>query len=192
MPDMASRNEVKEDLPDSTFHVYNRGVEYRQIFMDGFDYRRFINQLRAALQEEPSVTLLVYCLMPDHFHLMLQQTDSGAVSRVMHRLGIAYVRYFNHKYRRVGTLYQGRYKARRIVGAKDMMDTSAYIHLNPERAGLGWRQQAYSSVKYYRPPFKADGFVNPWPVLTLFDFPSDYSGFLSTRQLRLPPKTSTR
>jgi REP element-mobilizing transposase RayT len=189
---MASRNEVKLDLPDSSYHVYNRGVEYRQLFMDGYDYRRFMIQLRKLLENHSSVTLLAFCLMPNHFHLMLHQAEKGGMSSLMQSLGAGYTRYFNARYHRVGPLLQGKYKARIVIGDKDIMDTSAYIHLNPERAGLGWRQHDYSSVRAYITPAPADGFLDPWPVLQLFDYPSDYSRFLSTRLLRVPPKTRSR
>jgi REP element-mobilizing transposase RayT len=111
-----SRNEIKEDVPGGIYHIYNRGVERRKVFMDGRDYLRFLAQLRQCLDREPSITILAYCLMPNHFHLLLKQSESQAVGHFMQRLSIAYTMYFNIKRRRVGPLFQGKYKAVRIIG----------------------------------------------------------------------------
>jgi putative transposase len=181
---MPSRNEIKEALPAATYHAYNRGVERRQIFMDGHDYRRFAKQMRQCLDREPGITLLAYCLMPNHFHLLLQQTDATAMSRFLQRLTIGYVMYFNKRHRRIGPLFQGKYKAVRIIGPNQLMEVSRYIHLNPERAGLGWRHSTYSSINSYVDPTSEDELVNPRPILDLFDQPSDYKYYLSIGELR--------
>jgi putative transposase len=184
---MPSRNEIKEALPDADYHVYNRGVEYRDIFMDGRDYQRFMLQMRQYLLLEPTVSLLAFSLMPNHFHMMLHQSDQLGVSRFLQRLITGYVMYFNHKYRRIGPLFQGKYKASRIVGAEHLMEVSRYIHLNPERAGLGWQQHAYSSLAWYIEPYKQDSLVDARPVLELFDLPGDYRAYL-----RLAPTSSDK
>jgi putative transposase len=180
---MPSRNTIKEALPEAIFHVYNRGVERRRIFMDSHDYRRFKAQINVALQHEPSVDLWAYSLMPNHFHLLIHQSDALGMSRFMQRLGVAYVMYFNHRRHRVGPLFQGKYKAVRIVGPLQLMEVSRYIHLNPDRAGLGWRQHQHSSTASYLGQ-RSDNLVNPWPVLDLFDHPDDYAQFLSSAKVR--------
>jgi putative transposase len=181
---MPSRNEIKEALPDAIYHVYNRGVERRRIYLDSRDYHRFLAQIQQTLDREPSISLLAYCLMPNHFHLLLQQTDCQAMGRFMQRLSIAYVMYFNKKRQRVGPLFQGKYKAVRIIGSRHLMEVSRYIHRNPEQAGLDWRQHAYSSRRYYLDPAITDGFVLTKPVLDCFDLPSDYWRYLSIPKLR--------
>jgi putative transposase len=181
---MPSRHETKEFLPGAVYHAYNRGVERRQIFMDGHDYRRFLRQLRQCLDREPGITLLAYSLMPNHFHLLLRQSDFASMSRFLQRLTIGYVMYFNKRHQRIGPLFQGKYKAVRVVGAQHLMEVSRYIHLNPERAGLGWRQHAYSSINSYVDHDTSDGLVDPAPVLSLFDHPNDYQRYLSIMELR--------
>jgi putative transposase len=191
---MPSQNEVKELLPDGIYHVFNRGVERREVFLDGHDYRRFLRQLSQSLEREPSVSLLAYSLMPNHFHLLIKQTEPVVLGSFLQRLTIAYVMYFNRKYRRVGPLFQGKYKAVRVIGPRQLMEVSRYIHLNPERAGLGWRQHAYSSVAVYTgksegeqatPQVVASGpTIDAKPVLTLFDMPGDYKHYLATAKLR--------
>lgn len=182
---MPSRNTLKDYLSEATYHVYNRGVERRQIFMDHHDYQRFKQQMRQCLDRELQITLLAFSLMPNHFHLLLSQSDDGAMSRFMKRLSTAYAMYFNKKYHRVGSLFQGKYKAARIVGAQHLMEISRYIHLNPERAGLGWRQHQHSSVaSYVKPGVGVPSLADPTPVLALFDVPGDYRRYLSKGKVR--------
>jgi putative transposase len=186
---MPSRNAVKELLTEGVYHAYNRGVEKRPIFMDHHDYRRFKQLLRQCLDREPAVTLLAYCLMPNHYHLLIGQADATSLSRFMQRLSVGYTMYFNRRYQRVGSLFQGQYKAARIVEENQLMEVSRYIHLNPERAGLGWRQHQYSSVSNYAAvPTRAgapkagrgprQSLVSTTPLLSLFDEPGDYQHFL--------------
>ena len=178
---MPSRHEVKEALPQAIYHVYNRGVERRRIFQDARDYRRFLAQIKKSLDREPAVELLAYCLMPNHFHMLVRQSQSASMGRFMQRLSIGYVMYFNKRHARIGPLFQGKYKAVRIVGNLHLMDVSRYIHLNPERSGLNWRQHAYSSRRFYLDSRIADRLVNTEPVLRCFDTPGDYWGYLSSK-----------
>ena len=180
---MPSRNTIKENLADGIYHVYNRGVERRIVFQDSHDYRRFKSQIAAALAQESTVTLLAYCLMPNHFHMLLKQADSLGMSHFMKRLVNGYVMYFNRRHHRIGPLFQGRYKAARIVGPLQLMEESRYIHLNPERAGYGWRQHQHSSVAAYLRE-RPDPLVDSAPVLELFDHPRDYQHFLSMGKVR--------
>jgi putative transposase len=178
---MPSRNEVKEALPQAIYHVYNRGVERRRIYLDGRDYQRFLLQLCQAVEAEPAIELLAYCLMPNHFHMLLRQTDSPAMGRFMQRLGIAYVMYFNRRHHRVGPLFQGKYKAVRVIGSFQLMEVSRYIHRNPEHAGLDWRQHTYSSQRYYLDSHPPDDLENVSHVLACFDQPGDYWPYLKLR-----------
>jgi putative transposase len=181
---MPSRYTVKEDLPQGIYHAFNRGVERRRIFVDHHDYQRFKQQMRQALDREPSVTLLAYSLMPNHIHILLRQSEAEAMGRWFQRLITGYVVYFNKRHERIGPLFQGKYKATRVVGPGHLMEESRYIHVNPERAGLGWRQHQHSSLQAYLEPETADGFVDTWPVLQLFDMPNDYMAYLSKAKVR--------
>jgi putative transposase len=176
---MPSRNEIKEALPDGIYHAFNRGVERRTIFLDRYDYSRFLAQMRRSLDREPSVTLLAYALMPNHFHVLVQQSDQLGMSRFMRRLSTGYAMYFNKRYKRVGSLFQGKYKAVRVIGPAHLIDVSRYIHLNSERAGLGWSQQAYSSLADYVGTPRVEGLVDTSLVLSKFDNPGDYRRFMS-------------
>ncbi len=149
---MPSKNVVKEYEAGGYYHIYNRGVEKRQIFMDEMDYSVYISYLATylspedlqgpSLQEKVSpskvsknyfgeIKLLAYCLMPNHFHLMLTQETEHGIDHFMRSMSTKYVRYFNTKYKRVGPLFQGIYKAVRIQDEYQFVYLSKYIHRNP-------------------------------------------------------------
>jgi len=124
------------------YHVIVRGNQRRQTFRADADYKAYLERLekyRAKFQ----VRIYAYCVMPIHVHLLLE-TGSIPLSKFMQGLQQSYTQYFNRKYRKVGHLFQGRYKA--IICDKDryLLSLIRYIHLNPIRAGLEERPEAYS------------------------------------------------
>jgi len=175
---MPSRNIVREFTNDSYFHVYNRGVEKRLIFLDDQDYTVFLGLIKKYLTGEnhnqnnrhlfrridDKVQLLAYCLMPNHFHLMLYQKREGGITQLMRRLCTGYVMYFNNRYKRVGTLFQGTYKASSINRDDYLQHISRYIHLNPTEYAT-W---PYSSLAYYTGK-KTARWVTTKPVLDMFN-----------------------
>lgn len=155
---MPARNVLKQYIEDGVYHVYNRGVEKRDIFLDDHDYKYFLWLLKELLSERqcpagtdpakgPSlqrgdkpdfsheIELLAYCLMPNHFHLLIRQKKIDSMSRFMRSLGTNYSMYFNRKYERVGALFQGRYKAVLAEDDNYLLHLSRYIHLNPLSQG---------------------------------------------------------
>lgn len=175
---MPSRNTVKEYAAEEYYHVYNRGVEKRDIFLDKQDYTVFIGLLKKYLAGEipPShnrhgfkklndeVEVLSYCLMPNHFHMLLYQKTEDGVTKLMRRLATGYVMYFNNKYKRVGGLFQGRFKASRINADDYLEHISRYIHLNP----LEYKNWPYSSYAFYRKNKTAE-WLSTERILSLFD-----------------------
>src|SRR5688500_15922249 len=117
---MPSRNTVKEFAAEHYYHVYNRGVEKRKIFLDDRDYIVFLGLMKKYLSGKNNnknnrhifqsltgqLDLLAYCLMPNHFHLLFYQRDKDAITKLMHRVSTGYVMYFNNRYQRVGGLFQ--------------------------------------------------------------------------------------
>ncbi|KKP61703.1 MAG: hypothetical protein UR56_C0008G0007 [Candidatus Roizmanbacteria bacterium GW2011_GWC2_34_23] len=160
---MPAKNSVKTYIAQGFYHVYNRGVEKRNIFLDEQDYLVFLSYLKLYLSpveetidstnknsnldyEEKSskiyrlnelknffnkIKLICYVLMPNHFHLEVQQMGTKDLENFMRCLIIKYTMYFNKKYKRVGTLFQGRYKAVSVFGEEQLIDLSLYIHRNP-------------------------------------------------------------
>jgi len=142
------------------FHILNRGVDKRNIFLDDQDYFRFIHDLfefndinpafnlgyllsrnknqsidfRNQYDKKPRkliVEILAFCLMPNHFHLLVKQKENGGITKFMRKLGAGYANYFNQKYERTGTLFQGKYKAVLVNREAHFIHLPYYIHFNP-------------------------------------------------------------
>jgi putative transposase len=122
-------------VPEQPHHIIQRGNDRQLIFRDDEDHQRFLLWLREGARQF-HVSLHAYVLMPNHLHLLATPADKEGLSRMMQWIGRHYVPYFNRKYQRVGTLYQGRFKATVIDSERYLMTCSRYIELNPVRAGL--------------------------------------------------------
>jgi putative transposase len=148
--------------PEEFYHVYNRGTDKRIIFHDFGDHKYFLDLLYLSNSTNPFIVreiletrtreelfivdrgnLLVsigaYCLMPNHFHILLQEKAEKGVSQFMHKLCTAYAMYFNTKYKRNGSLFQGPFQARHVDNDRYLKYLYAYIHLNPVKmVDGGW------------------------------------------------------
>ena len=185
---MPSRNTIKIDIPNSYYHIYARGASKGEIFLEASDYYAFLEFLRRYLSHEiikdgsgvpyaklyDDIELLSYCLMSNHFHLLVYQINEGAMPRLMRGIMTSYSRYFNKKYRRSGSLFESRYKASRISNDTYLTHITRYIHLNPKQ----WRDYPYSSLKYYAHSHTVD-WINEKRILDLFSSRSEYLSFVS-------------
>jgi putative transposase len=116
-------------------HVVQRGTDRRPIFRDEED----LASMRADLGElcrDGGIALHAYVLMPDHFHLLLTPAQADSLSRTMQALGRRYVRRFNRRHGRSGTLWEGRFRSTVIDPEAHLLDCMRYIELNPQRAGI--------------------------------------------------------
>lgn len=193
---MPSRNVIKIDLPDSYYHVYARGHGRQAIFRDEQDFAKFLELFERYLSEstgdkysqtKSEVSLLCYCLMDNHFHLLVHQKAQGAMSRLMRGIMTSYSMYFNRKYDLSGALFESRYKASRISSDPYLMHISRYIHLNPK----GWMAYPHSSIHAYY--LGAPDWLSPTPIIDLFgtlpkyaDFLNDYSEYRESLELIEP------
>jgi REP element-mobilizing transposase RayT len=131
------------------YHIYNRGNNYETVFREPENYYYFLRLMVKYLLPE-QVQIVAYCLMPDHYHLLLYlQTET--LSRSMQPFLLAYTNAFNRRYQRIGSLFQGPFKARRIGTNEYLLHLSRYIHLNPVEAGLVQKAEdwEFSSYKDY-------------------------------------------
>lgn len=166
------------------YHVYNRGVEKRKIFLDKNDYKRFVFLLLTAnsdtpvhlsnyqglsLLEIPKGNSLVYigawCLMPNHFHILLKEKQKNGISIFMKKLLTGYSMYFNTKYHRKGTLFERPFKAKHLNTDNYLKYQYAYIHLNP--IGIidsGWKEKKIKNRK------KALKFLNSYQYSSFYDY----------------------
>ncbi|PJE57966.1 MAG: transposase [Candidatus Portnoybacteria bacterium CG10_big_fil_rev_8_21_14_0_10_36_7] len=114
----------------SFYHIYNRGNRKQQIFLSSRDYERFLGKI-IEYKKKINVNIIAFCLMPNHFHFLIQQLSINAISKFFSDLCNSYSKYFNTKYETVGSLYQGRFKAKLIDSDEYLIHVSRYIHLNP-------------------------------------------------------------
>lgn len=150
------------------YHIYNRGNSKQKIFHDKEDYFRFIallyscnseNNFRIyALNKEESPydfergTLLVgigaYCLMPNHFHILITQNEKGDISKFMQKVSTAYVMYYNQKYERAGGLFEGKFKAEHLDSDTYLKYIFSYIHLNSIKLiDKDWKEKGIRNKK---------------------------------------------
>lgn len=159
---MATRDIVLAE--GEIYHIFNRGVAKMPIFLSAKHYKRFIElmnyyrfanlrlsyssfnklaiELREARLEEIilanafDVSLLAFCLMPNHFHLLVKQTNPNGITKFMRHIQDGYAKYFNITSERIGPLYQSSFKAVRVESDEQLVHVSRYIHLNPATAYL--------------------------------------------------------
>ena len=117
------------------YHVYNRGNRRQSIFGDKSDYLSCITKIQVA-SSTYKVHVVVYTLMPNHFHFVLVQKDGGSIRRFMNSVETSMAKRFDVKYAQVGHLFQSRYRYNVIESATSLLVVARYIHLNPVEAGL--------------------------------------------------------
>ena len=140
---------LRIEYPGAYYHITSRGNERKAIFKNNTDRISFLSYLKSAFLRY-GATIHVYCLMNNHYHLLLE-TPKGNLSKIMHHINGAYTTYYNVKHRRAGQLTQGRYKAILVHADTYAGELSRYIHLNPVRAGMVDMPEKYtwSSYQYY-------------------------------------------
>lgn len=143
--------------------------------------RRRIQLLDALLVSQLQVDILAFCLMPNHFHLLLRQTADDGISRFVSKFCDSYSKYFNIKHDRVGPLFQGPFKAVRVESEEQLIHLSRYIHLNPISSFLIKEPEldsySWSSLTEYLAP-QGSTISNPKFILELFKSPNKYRDFV--------------
>lgn len=154
--------------PGAFYHVTSRGNERKEIFKSKRDREKFLEYLESATQRYDAV-IHVYCLMDNHYHVMLE-TPSGNLPQIMRHINGAYTTYFNVKRKRSGHLFQGRYKAILVDIDEYAKELSRYIHLNPVRAKMVDSPEGYawSSYQFYVGKQKAPEWLYRDFVLSYF------------------------
>lgn len=137
---------LRVSYPGAFYHITARGNEKRKIFINDSDREKFLSYLGSAT-ERYDAAIHVYCLMENHYHLLLE-TPSGNLAAIMRHINGAYTTYFNIKRDRSGHLLQGRYKAILVDADEYAQELSRYIHLNPVRAGIVPRPEGYRWSSY--------------------------------------------
>lgn len=138
--------QLRINYPGAFYHVTSRGNERKEVFKSTRDRTKFLEYLKTATLKYDAV-IHVYCLMDNHYHLLLE-TPSGNLPQIMHHINGAYTIYYNVKRGRSGHLFQGRYKAILVDADEYAKELSRYIHLNPVRAKLVERPEEYDWSSY--------------------------------------------
>jgi len=123
-----------------------RGINRTEIFFDDEDRNRFIDTLQ-RMKEKGEYEIYAYCLMDNHVHLLIKEKREP-INRAMKRIGVSYAYYFNKKYRRVGHLFQDRYRSEAVEKETYLLAAVRYIHNNPVIAGLVKRAGDYPWSSY--------------------------------------------
>jgi len=200
------------------YHIYNRGVDKREVFLDEDDYLRFLTSMRefnrvdpiGSLYEKyltaerrglspqkgdsvpteiiPLVEIIVYCLNPNHYHIILRQVSEGGVSKFMLKLSSGYSSYFNKKNKRSGSLFQGRFKAVHIDSNEYLLYLSAYVNKNNFIHGYNKNDNwTYSSLPDYLSE-RNGKLINKKIILGQFGSIDEYEEFLESNALYMRGK----
>lgn len=155
-------------VPGEYYHIYNRGNSKQKIFLSKKDYNRFITLLYGVNTNErfnffdlqksgkifskeiknQLVSIGAYCLMPNHFHLLITPLSEEGLSKFMQKLSTAYSMYFNEAYKRTGGLFEGKFKSIHIENDNQLKYIFSYIHLNPVKLiDSKWKENGIKNLK---------------------------------------------
>lgn len=178
---MPYKNKTKQLIEGGYYHAYNRGYNRNLVFHDDRDYKTFLYIVKKYLDPNftetkilptgesvkvsvgtplyEKVELQAFCLMPNHFHFLVKQFTEDGMPRLLNILCSQYTSYYNSRYKRSGTIWQGTYKAVRLTSEEQYLHVSRYIHLNPVEVSLKPKKLIISNLSNY--PYSSYGvFIN--------------------------------
>lgn len=190
------------------YHVYNRGIDKRNIFCDQHDMERFFMYLdffndvetvgsiyektyerkqsnfggkaskKEKLERKPLIDFVAYCVHTNHFHFLVRQVYDEGITKFMQKLGTGHAMYFNEKYDRTGSLFQGKFKSIHVKTNEYLLYLSAYINLNDRVHQIGKSKvNSRSSWDEYVKKNQKAGFCKKGIILDQFENPLDYKHF---------------
>ena len=171
------------------YHIYNRGVDKRALFTSTHEYNRFIlllylcntphpldireifskgrsfGELFGHERGELLVSIGAYCLMPNHFHILIKEITEGGITNFMRKVGTAYAAFFNRSHERTGILFQGRFKAEHVNEDRYLKYLFSYIHLNPIKLiDFQWKENGIKDKK------RARAYINSYHYSSFLDY----------------------
>lgn len=180
------------------YHVFNRGADKRDLFIQLRDYKRFkqtfcyyqfagpkpkfsnFSKARLAsfkpIVDSKLVEIICFCLMPNHFHFLVRQLKEDGVSKFISQITNSYTKFFNTKYGRVGALLQGKFKAVLVETDEQLIHLSRYIHLNPIVSGFS-KSPDYPWSSYHE-YLKGREICQTEPIMSFFSSSRKYKEFL--------------
>lgn len=187
------------------YHIYNRGNSKQKIFHDKEDYFRFVSLLYVSNMSEKFnlynlkrntnfnifdiernkllVSIGSYCLMPNHFHILITENIEGGISKFIQKVTTAYVMYYNKKYNRTGSLFEGKFKSQYINTDRYLKYMFSYIHLNPIKLiQKDWKEKGIKNQT------EALEYLNKYLYSSYLDFTGEKREQLKILNLELFPK----
>ncbi len=180
-------------ITGETYHIFNRGVDRRVVFLDQEDYLRFYNSLQYFNDSEPTMSLFegirkpklhhnikklvlihAYCFLPNHFHLLVTQAIDNGISEFMKRVGGGYTSYFNEKYERTGSLFQGKYKRLNVESNEKLLQLSAYINYNHLIHNISDNSELYKTSRSIYEGGASVNFISPDIILAQYHSVKEY------------------
>ncbi len=168
------------------YHVYNRGCNRQPIFVEADNYVYLLRKVKEYLPLY-DLTIVAYCLMPNHYHLLVHVRHEDVLAPFLQRLFSAYVQAFNKQQERSGTLFEGRAKGVLVASDAYVLELCRYIHLNPVKAGLvrdpaDWAYSNYLDYIGLRTgAIRDDEFMRMY-----FTSPADYAEFVTGSRHGVP------
>lgn len=193
---------------DEYYHIFNRGIEKRNIFYKKKDYERFLRSLvifntkksswkiydleKSGVDFKPTdderlVDIVAYCLNPNHFHLILKEKTKGGISTFMKKVGTGYAMYFNKKNERSGILFQGRFKSIHLSSNNLLLYVSAYINCNSEVHGIE-KAEKYPWCSFSEYLGSQENICQKNDILKQFKNPLDYKEFCLEKVIGMKEK----
>jgi len=162
------------------YHVYNRGCNKQDVFFSERNYLYLLRKIKGSYRKY-GVGILVYCLMPNHYHFLLRQETERPLSDWLQQLFNGYVQAINKELGRSGTLFQGRAKHVLIETDEQLAHVVRYIHVNPVKAGLVGRPEEWRYSNYLEwIEARSGALVNREFVRNYFSAAADYRDFVSS------------
>lgn len=169
---------------DEYYHIYNRGTDKRTVFLDEEDWERFSALLYLCNSDrnivfrdipiglaygyergETLVDIGAYCLMPNHFHILVREKVQNGISLFMQKFSTAYSMYFNNKYKRTGGLFEGPFRAKHTDSDNYLKYLFSYIHLNPVKIiDPEWKENGITDRK------KSKQYIADYPYSSYLDY----------------------
>ena len=169
---------IRIEYEHAFYHVVSRGHRRENIFRRDLDRKKFLEKLDQTV-ERYRLRIHAYVLMSNHYHLLIETPDAN-LSKAMHDLNASYANWYRSKYNLIGSIFQGRYKAILVEKDEYMLALSAYIHLNPVRAGIVKAPEAYlwSSFRCYSGKSNPPHFLYIFDILDKFKTKKDYQKYV--------------
>ena len=160
------------------YHVYNRGVNFERIFFEQENWEYFLRRLRRYF-DPTEVELIAYCLMPNHYHLLVYLKSDNFGTKIMQPFIVSYTKAINKQQGRVGPLFQGPFQAKQVDKDAYLLHLTSYLHLNPVAASLVINpvEWEYSSYRDYI-GLRNSSIVHANIIMEQFTTPEYYADFV--------------